>query len=154
MDPFSIAAGIVGIVAPALHCVRRLVDDLQRIVNAPDAVQSLREDLLSVEKTLTSLRAVSDLQWDSPGEAVISQSKTAMTSCSQACDKFRAALGRWTRHSNDGKLSWKDRAKIGVFKQGQIVSISKQLQNCNITLASVVSIATLSWKHQLVAAGH
>ncbi|POR32819.1 Uncharacterized protein TPAR_07000 [Tolypocladium paradoxum] len=143
MDPFSIAAGVVGIVAPTLHCVRRLMGDLQNIVDAPGAVKSLADDLLTIDKALTSLQTVSDSQWASLGDAVVNQSKSTMTLCTQSCDKFRAALGRWTRHSGDGKLSWQDRAVIGVFKQGQIQSMSKQLQNCNITLTSVVSIATL-----------
>ncbi|KAK4206107.1 hypothetical protein QBC37DRAFT_257913, partial [Rhypophila decipiens] len=36
-----------------------------------------------------------------------------------------------------------DRATLGVFRQGHIKSMSEQLQNCNITLTSVASIATL-----------
>jgi hypothetical protein len=143
MDPLSITAGVIGIAAPTLHCVRLLLDDLQKIADAPEAVKSLREELLSVDQALTSLQAVSDPQWRSLGEAVVSQSKAAITSCGESCDKFRAALGRWTRHSNDGKLSWQDRAVVGIFKQGYVKSMSEQLQNCKITLTSVASIATL-----------
>jgi hypothetical protein len=143
MDPLSIAAGVVGIAVPALHCVRLLVDDLQKIANAPDAVKSLKDDLLAVDNALTSLQAISDAQWKSLGENIVSQSKTAMKLCSDSCDKFRTALVRWTRHSTDGKLSWQDRATVGVIKQGQIKSMSQQLQNCKTTLISVASIATL-----------
>jgi hypothetical protein len=56
---------------------------------------------------------------------------------------FRANLQRWTSHSEDGRLSWQDRAKVGFFKQSQIRSMSQQLQSCKITINSVVSIATL-----------
>ena len=143
MDPLSIAAGVVGVAVPALHYVRLLVDDLQNIVNAPDAVKLLKDDLLNIDNALTSLQAISDLQWESLGESIVGQSKSAMALCSNSCDKFRTALVRWTRHSNDGKLSWQDRAVVGVFKQGQLKSMSEQLQNCKVTLTSVVSIATL-----------
>lgn len=143
MDPFSITAGVISIVAPTLHCVRLLVDDLQKIVDAPDTVKALGEDLRSLVLALTSVQAVTDPQWKSLGETVTNQSKAAITSCKDACERFKTALGRWTRHSEDGKLSWRDRAMVGFFRQGHIKSVSEQLQNCKITLTSVASIATL-----------
>lgn len=143
MDPFSITVGVVGIAAPTLHCVRLLVNDLQKIADAPDSVKTLGEDLRSVELALTSVQAVTRLQWKSLGEAVTSQSQVAMTSCKESCERFKAALSRWTRHSGDGKLSWRDRVVVGFFRQGHIKSMSEQLQNCKMTLTSVASIATL-----------
>ena len=143
MDPFSITAGVVSIVAPTLHCVRLLVEDLQKIADAPDAVTALTNDLQSVGLALASVQAVTDSQWKSLGEAVTAQSKAAITSCKTSCERFKTSLDRWTRHSTDGTLSWRDRATLGVFRQGHIKSMSEQLQNCIITLTSVASIATL-----------
>ncbi|KAK3376528.1 hypothetical protein B0T24DRAFT_511583, partial [Lasiosphaeria ovina] len=141
-DPFSITAGVVGILGPTLHCVRLLVKDLQNIVDAPDAVTVLTNDLQSVGLALASVQAVTDSQWKSLGEAVTVQSRATITSCRTSCERFKTSLDRWTRHSTDGTLSWRDRATLGVFKQGHIKSMSEQLQNCNITLTSVASIAT------------
>ena len=143
MDPFSITAGVVGIVAPTLHCVRLLIQDLQNIADAPDAVKALTGDLQSVGLALASVQAVTDPQWVSLGEAVTAQSKAAITSCKISCERFKTSLDRWTRHSTDGTLSWRDRATLGVFRQGHVKSISDQLQSCNITLTSIASIATL-----------
>ena len=143
MDPLSITAGVVGIVAPTLHCVRLLVKDLQNIADAPDAVKALTTDLQSVGLALASVQAVTDRQWKSLGDAVTAQSEAAITSCKTSCERFKTSLDRWTRHSADGTLSWRDRAALGVFRQGHIKSMSEQLQNCNITLTSVASIATL-----------
>jgi hypothetical protein len=143
MDPFSITAGVAGIAAPALQCVRHLRNDIQAIIDAPSDIASLGEDLLTIEQAITSLQKVSDQQWQSLGESVVSQSKTGMTLCKKSCSKFQAAIGRWTRHSDNGKLSWRDRTAIGFFRQDQITSTSSQLQNCKATLTSVVSIATL-----------
>jgi hypothetical protein len=53
MDPFSITAGVVDIVAPALHCVRRLLDDLQAIIDALDTVKS--EDDLVLAPSVAAL---------------------------------------------------------------------------------------------------
>ncbi|KAK3687149.1 hypothetical protein B0T22DRAFT_456543 [Podospora appendiculata] len=128
MDPLSITAGVVGIAAPTLHCVRLLVKDLQNIADAPDAVITLTNDLRS---------------WKSLGEAVTAQSKAAITSCKTSCERFKTSLNHWTRHSTDGTPSWRDRTTLGVFKQGHIKSMSEQLQNCNVTLTSIASIATL-----------
>jgi hypothetical protein len=143
MDPFSVTAGVVGIAAPAVHCIHMLLRDLQKIVDAPETLKSLKEDLLSVDQALTSLQAISDLQWKSLGETVVIQSKAATTTCKESCDRFRTALSRWTRHSEDGKLSLRDRAMVGFFKQGYVKSMSEQLQQCKLTLTSVVCIAIL-----------
>ncbi|KAK3364217.1 hypothetical protein B0T25DRAFT_60021 [Lasiosphaeria hispida] len=143
MDPLSITAGVVGIVAPTLHCVRLLVKDLQNIADAPDAVTALTNDLQSVGLALAAIQAITDPQWKSLGEAVTAQSKASITCCQTSCKRFKTSLDCWTRHSTDGTLSWRDRATLGVFRQGHIKSMSEQLQNCNITLTSVASIATL-----------
>ncbi|KAK4119842.1 hypothetical protein N657DRAFT_674661 [Parathielavia appendiculata] len=143
MDPLSITAAIVGITAPTVHCIRLLSEDIQKIVDAPETLKSLRNDLLSVDQALASLHTVSDEQWRSLGETVVSQSKAATASCAESCDRFRTALSRWTRHSEDGKLSLRDRTMVGFFKQGYVKSMSEQLHHCKITLSSVVCIATL-----------
>jgi hypothetical protein len=143
MEPLSIAASVVGVTAPALHCVRRLLDDIQNIIDAPEAVTWLRDDLLTVDNALTSLQTVSDPQWESLGPNVIDKTKAATTSCLIPCDRFRTALARWTRHSGGGRLAWQDRATVGFLKKGQIRSMSEQLQSCKSTLTAVVSIATL-----------
>jgi len=123
MDPFSITAGAVGIVGPTLHCVRLLVKDLQNIADAPDVVKALTNDLESVDLALASVQAVTDLQWKSLGDSVTAQSKSAITSCKTSCERFKTSLDRWTRHSTDGTLSWRDRATLGVFRQGHIKSV-------------------------------
>ncbi len=143
MDPLSVTAAVVGITAPAVHCIHLLLGDLQKIVDAPETLKSLKEDLLSVDQALTSLQTVSDPQWKSLGETVVSHSKAATTTCKESCDSFRAALSRWTRHSEAGKLSLRDRAMVGFFKQGYVKTMSEQLQQCKLTLTSVVCIATL-----------
>lgn len=142
-DPLSVAAGVVGIAAPTLHYVRLLMQDLQAIVDAPDAIKTLTDELEAVSLALASVQAITDPQWKSLGEDVANQSKAAITLCKESCERFKASLDGWTRHSKDGSLSWRDRTKIGFLKQSHIKSMSEQLRNCHITLASVASIATL-----------
>jgi hypothetical protein len=142
-DPLSITASVVGIIVPALHCIRLLLEDLQQLKDAPKIVKRLVEDVHSVDIALKLLQSVEDRERDLLGAGIAEQSKTTISSCTQACDLFRTDLQRWTRHSDDRKLAWQDRANVGFFKQGQIKAMSEQLSNCKLTINSVVSIATL-----------
>ena len=142
-DPLSIAASIVGIIIPALHGTRLLLDDLEKLKDAPKTVKRLKDDVLSVDATLRLLQSVEDREWESLGTSVAEQAKTTVSSCTETCDVFRADVQRWTKHSEDGKLVWQDRVNVGFFKQSQIKAMSEQLQNCKLTINSVVNIATL-----------
>ena len=142
-DPLSIAASVVGVTVPALHGARLLLNDLQKINDAPETVKRLKDDVSSVERALSSLQTVKDQEWESLGGTIAEESKTTISMCTRACDEFRTDLQRWTRHSGDGRLTWQDRANVGFFKQGRIKTMSEQLQNCKVAINSVVSIATL-----------
>jgi len=142
-DPLTIAASTVGITVPALHGIRLLLKDLQQLKDAPKTVKRLVEDVHSVDTALELLQGVGDREWDLLGAGVAEESKTTISSCMQACDLFRPELQRWTRHSEDGTLAWRDRTNVGFFKQGQIKAMSEQLRNCKLTINSIVSIATL-----------
>ena len=142
-DPLSITASVVGIIVPALHSTRLLLEDLQQLKDAPKTLKRLVEDVHSVDTSLKLLRSVEDREWELLGVAIAEQSKTTISSCTQACHVLRTDLQRWTKHSEDGKFAWQDRANVGFFKQGRIKAMSEQLQNCKLSITSVVSIATL-----------
>lgn len=142
-DPLSIGASVVGVIVPALQGMRLLLDDLEKIKDAPEAVKRLEVDVRSVDAALNTLQAIECREWDLLGTTVAEQSKTTIGSCKQACDLFRSNLQRWTIHSEDGKLAWQDRAKVGFFKQGQMKAMSEQLQNCKLSINNIVGIATL-----------
>ena len=142
-DPLSVAANVVGLIIPALHGTRLLLNDLGNLKDAPKAVKRLVDDVHSIDAALKLLESVEDREWESLGAAVAEHSKTIISACTQTCGLFRTDLQRWTRHSEDGKLAWRDRANVGFFKQGQIKAMSEQLQNCKLSIESVVSIATL-----------
>jgi hypothetical protein len=142
-DPLSIGAGVVGIIVPALHGSRLLLDDIQGIINAPKALETLKTNLSSLEMALTSLRAVKEAEWELLGDAVVLQSQATIRTCTEACTLFRTDLQRWTKHSDEGELSWQDRVNVGFLKQRRIKAISDQLQTCQISINSVVGIATL-----------
>src|SRR5689334_12929840 len=123
-DPLSVTASILGVTVPALHGIRLLLEDLQRIQDAPDVIRSLNNDVHLVDTALKSLQAVKEEEWKLLGADIADQSKAVITSCVSACNTFRTDLQRWTRHSGDGKLLWRDRANVGFFKEGRIESMS------------------------------
>lgn len=142
-DPLSITASVVGITVPALHGLRLFLDDLQKIKDAPEAVTDLKDGIRSVTLALASLQGIPDREWELLGRTVADEATATISTCTRACDFLRADLLHWISHSQGGKLSWRDRATVGFLKQDRVRSMSQQLQNCKITINSVVSIATL-----------
>jgi hypothetical protein len=142
-DPLSATASIVGIAVPALHGIRLLLNDLERIKEAPKTIQRLRDDVRAVEGILDLIQGIDNREWIQLGTAIAGQSEKTIDSCKQACEVFRTDLQRWTNHSNNGTLAWQDRTVVGFFKKDQIKAIAEQLQNCKLTIGNVVSIATL-----------
>jgi len=142
-DPLSIAASIVGIIVPALHGTRLLLVDLQQLNDAPKTIKRVTDDVQSVLSTLELLKGVEEGDWKSLGQNVAAQSKATISSCTQACNLFRVDLQKWTRHSEDGKLTWLDRANVGFFKKDQAKAMSEQLQSCRLAINLNVGVATL-----------
>lgn len=143
-DPLTLAASVVGIVGPALHGTRLLLEDLQQLKDAPKAVKRLQEDVHSVDTALELLKGIEETEWRLIGADVAEQSKTTISSSTQACNLFRLDLQKWTRHSEDGKLAWLDRANVGFFKRDQVMAMSEQLQSCKLAINLIVGVATLS----------
>ncbi|RLM02014.1 hypothetical protein CFD26_109125 [Aspergillus turcosus] len=110
-----------------------------------ETISNLKDNVSAVEQALASFQAISEQEWESLGPTVADEAKATIATCTKACEIFRSNLQRWTGRSQDGngRLSRLDRAKVGIFKQGQIKSMCEQLQSCKITVNTVVSIATL-----------
>jgi hypothetical protein len=88
-DPLSVAASVIGIIVPALHGTRLLLDDLEKPKDAPKPNQRLADDVHSVDAALKLLQGVEDGEWQSLGTTVAEQSKTTISTCTQAYDLFR-----------------------------------------------------------------
>ncbi|KAJ3569925.1 hypothetical protein NPX13_g5914 [Xylaria arbuscula] len=144
-DPLSTAASVVGIVVPALHGIRLLLDDLEKLSDVPETVKSLEGEIRLVEATIQSFLTITEPQWQALGTSIVEQSKTTLITCKESCEKFKADLLGWTRHSRDGKLSWQDRARVGFLKQNRIEAMSVQLRGYQGSLSLVASTATLHY---------
>lgn len=142
-DPLSITVSVVSIVVPALHGTRLLLVDLQQLKDASKAVKRLIDDVHSIDIALKLLKSIEEREWGLLGADIAEQSKTTISSSTQACNLFRVDLQKWTRHSEDGKLVWLDRANVGFFKKDQVKAMSEQLQSCKLVINLIVGVATL-----------
>lgn len=142
-DPLSVTAGVTGLVAFALQGVRLLVNDINNIKEAPKSLEGLHTDLTSVGSSLECLENINETQLRLLGDHVYNQSTVAIERCKSTCFNFHNDLEHWTKGSHDGKLSWRDKTSIGIFKERQIEAMSRQLQNCKLTLSTVAVTATL-----------
>lgn len=141
-EPLSAAAVVVGIVVPAMHGTRLLLNDIEKIREAPATVADLKKDLEGLFLATERLKVVEASELDSLGIAKQSLSG-AITTCDEACEIFRKDLQRWTKHSKDGNLSRWDRINVAFFQDENIKSLSSRLQTCKTTLILAVSTATL-----------
>jgi hypothetical protein len=57
-DPLSITTSIVGIVGPALHTIRLLLEDLQQLKDTPKAVKRLLDNIHSINTALELLKGI------------------------------------------------------------------------------------------------
>ena len=142
-DPLSVSIGIVGIVKPVLDGTRRLLNDLQKITNAPEAVERLRQEVNTISASLSLLKSIEDSTWASLGTPVTDHSKAALNSCEAACDTIRGNLQRWTKPSKGGTLSWLDPVNVGFFRDHQLKAHSDRLHTYRLIFNSIVGTATL-----------
>ncbi|KAJ5226237.1 hypothetical protein N7468_007462 [Penicillium chermesinum] len=127
-DPLSVAAGVTGFVTFALHGIRVLLEDLDKIKEAPNNVLELKDELKSVERVVASLESIDDEDWNNMDTNIAVDAKTLIESCTKTCEAFRIKVQHWTRHSLGDKLSVLDRPFIGFFKSSEIDSMQRKLQ--------------------------
>lgn len=149
-DPLSVAAGVTGFITFALHGIRVLLEDLDQIKQAPENVLALREELRSVQRSITSLSSISHNDWNSIDSNITAEAESVIESCGQTCETFRGRIEHWTRHSSGDKLSVLDRPHIGFFKSSEMKSMQGKLQAFKISIVCVASLATLYVPEELI----
>jgi len=105
-DPLSITASAVGIIVPALHGTRLLLEDLQQLKDAPKTVKRLVED---VDTALKLLQSVEEREWGLLGAGIAEQSETTINSCNCQFRGIQSPLSVPGRY-----FWWGDAAAISV----------------------------------------
>ncbi|RJE23420.1 hypothetical protein PHISCL_04228 [Aspergillus sclerotialis] len=134
MDPFSITVGALGITEFAISSINHLRDFINSLADAKDVVQDIASTLEAIQRPLTALEELQISNNVTYAEAKSELEKTGVTEavnkCGQACADFTKRLQQWTKHSNNIKLSLRDRLSVGVWNKEKIRTFRTQIQSC------------------------
>jgi hypothetical protein len=142
-EPLGTTAAVVGIVAGALHASRLVYDDIKAIADTPEVITDLRSDIDGLNQSLELVKKIAPSEWSKLGDGAADLTKAILLSCEKTCTVFHGNLEQWTRHSQGGGLSKRDRFQIGFYRQKEIKSVSQQLQSCKLSFTGVISLANL-----------
>lgn len=145
-DPFSIASGVVGIVAEAVNKIKELVTFINNIKDAPNVIRQLRDELDSVEAVLQSLKSTLENDAGSKSWTQLLQSSNLMEAVKTLrsnCNAFKGVLQTWTKRSSLGsKLSFRN-SLDPALSQSKISAMLTQLDRCKQTVTMALSSCTL-----------
>ena len=134
MDPFSITVGTLGITGFALSSIEHLRDLIGSFADAKDVVQDITSNLEAIQHPLTTLEqlTISDhaTYAEAKSDLEITGVVEAVNRCGQACADFTWKLQQWTKHSNNSKLSLRDRFSVGLWNREKIRTFRTQIQSC------------------------
>lgn len=145
-EPLSIAASIIAVAGAAYSGCKADNDLISAFSNAPKALQSLRQDLDTLQGLLQSLEtALEGTRDDALSESQKScfrDLKPALDGCKHACDDFAARLSGIASHSDAGRVNWMDRVRFH-FSEKDVELLRSTLQKYKSTLDIALGLATL-----------
>jgi hypothetical protein len=146
MDGVSAASAIIGIIVPALHGARILYDDIEKVVHIDKILQPINNDLKALVEVLSSLeRFCQDVNTPQEALEALKQNNVepASKNCQTVCSAFQAKLDKWTKHSKDGKVAWRDKFVPGFFGESDILEFRTQLVACKGTFTIGLQMANM-----------
>lgn len=148
MDPISIASAasaILGIVAVALHSTRRMIEFIDGIQGAPQAVKALLRDLNALEKVLQTLNDVlrhPDFQGNARRSELAALLQDPLDNCTLALEDISLAIKPYTKMVGSSKKS-KWRGFTWSFREREIVTLQRMLMSYKSSLNMAVAVANL-----------
>ncbi|KAH0166531.1 hypothetical protein KCU67_g4255, partial [Aureobasidium melanogenum] len=145
-DPFSILAGVVGIVTATAHTIHATIDLIDKIEGAPKAVYQIRAELNDTGSVVRHLEYILESRINNTSwTQLLDESKlsSALKTLRDVCESFVSILERWTRHSpSSDKLSLRDGFIIATHSR-KISQLSTQLNSCKQTVTMAMSSCAL-----------
>jgi hypothetical protein len=148
MDPVSIASAasaILGIVAVALHSTRRMIEFIDGIQGAPQAVKALLRDLNALEKVLQTLNDVlrhPDFQGNARRTELATLLRDPLDNCTLALEDISLAIKPYTKMVGGSKRS-KWRGFTWSFREREIVTLQRMLMSYKSSLNMAIAVANL-----------
>jgi hypothetical protein len=148
MDPVSIvsaASAILGIVAVALHSTRRMIEFIDGIQGAPQAVKALSRDLSALEKVLQTLNGVlrhPDFHGNARHHELAALLRDPLDNCTLALEDISLAIKPYTKPWGSSRKS-KWRGFAWSFREKEIVTLQRMLMSYKSSLNMAVAVANL-----------
>jgi hypothetical protein len=145
MDPMSVTASVIGIAAVALHSTKRMMELIDGIQGAPQAVKALSRDLSALEKVLQKLNDVlghPDFQENERRTELATLLQDPLDNCTLALDDISLAIRPYTKLSGTlGKSKW--RGFTWSFREKEIATLQRMLMSYKSSLTMAVAVANL-----------
>jgi len=147
MDPLSITAAAIGIADVAITRITQLHDMIENLTGVKEEMQDINSSLVAIRTPLTALEHLTISDENIATVAKDDLKKTgiaeAVNRCGHACAEFEKSLKRWTRHSTDARVSFRDRLTVGIWNKEKVCTFRTQVQSCQATVHFAVATAQL-----------
>jgi hypothetical protein len=147
MDPLSITAATIGISGAAMASIVGVRNTINNIQDAEKVVGDIRTQLENIRRPLDSLK---ELRITNTGTLTASKNALArsgvaeaVNDCGKACAAFDRKLQKWTKHSPDGKLSFRDKMTVGVWNKEKVITFKTRVETCQSSVQFAVSSVQL-----------
>jgi hypothetical protein len=147
MDPLSITAAIIGISSASITSIVSVRKTINNIKDAEDVVGNIRTQLEGIQRPLDSLEElrISDTGSLTASKNALARSGVAeaVNDCGKACAAFDKNLQKWTKHSPEGKLSFRDKVTVGVWNKEEVLTFKTRAETCQLSVQFAVSSVQL-----------
>ncbi|KAK7949233.1 uncharacterized protein PG986_010119 [Apiospora aurea] len=138
------AISVTGLILTVLDSIGSVSTIIDKIQGAPQLVVSLRSDLDALKPSLNQLGAIIRQVEPEHGAACIRNNHSpALQQLENAADNFATSLHRWTSHSADGKLAWRDGLDIATRHQSQVQTFQQHLAATKQSLTLSITVTSL-----------
>lgn len=148
MDPFSISIAAVGISGTAITGISALRKAIDSVKDADEDINEIRVYLDSIRRPLDALQTlVTDTNEETSVASKKALAKTGMADavndCGKACEVFNKRLQKWTKHSREEKLSFRDKMSMGVLNKERVRTFKTRVETCQRTVHFAISSTQL-----------
>lgn len=147
MDPLSITAAAIGISGAAITSIVSVRNTFNNFQDASEVVGDIRTQLENIQRPLDSLEAlkITDNSALTASKESLARSGVAeaVNDCGKACAAFDKKLQKWTRHSAEGKLSFRDKMTVGVWNKEKVLTFKTRVETCQLSVHFAVSSVQL-----------
>src|SRR5947209_14316427 len=143
-DPIGLTASFIAIAGLAWTSCQSLYDVINGLIDAPQAIVSINNEITAVQAVINTLREVLKNNQSAALEPVLQRIgiDVALKGCTKVCTDFTETIAQFTTRSTKEKFSKRDRLRV-TFRKSKICSFRERLRICKNTINLALTSATL-----------